>query len=626
MKMLSVNKLQQSFGARTLFSDVSFKIGDQDRIGLVGLNGVGKTTLLNSLVDERLNKNKTIEHQNDYQISYLRQNPQLEEDSTVLEAILQGKEPLYETVRQYELALMHYSQDSDNPQNYQRFFKAQEQMDRLDGWEFQSTVETILTKLGITQFQQKVAALSGGQKRRVSLAQVLVSNSDLLILDEPTNHLDEEAIAWLKTFLNNYAGAVLFVTHDRYFLNAVANRILEISQQKINKYTGNYETYLQQKAQNEATLAATNRHQRNLYRHELAWVKAGVQARGTKQNARVERFKELSQKVKHQQNTESKELTIDIAQQRLGKDVFNLENSSLQFGTQVLLKNLSLRINSGEHLGIIGANGAGKSTFLNILAQRQQLTSGLLEVGQTVKVGYYTQQIEAMDANQRVFNYLEDIGQNVPNTAGVTMSASKLLEQFLFSPQQQGAFIRDLSGGEKRRLYLLAILIQQPNVLLLDEPTNNLDIETMTILENYIEHFAGAVITVSHDRYFLDKITDDLLIFHGHGHIERYWGTYSDYLQRATSQHKEVTKIKVAKQSQENSSKNKLTYAQRLELQELEPQITTLERQQQDLQNQLSNVGNDYQKLLKLQKQLNDITDELDEASERWLELAERDE
>ncbi|MBA1435101.1 ABC-F family ATP-binding cassette domain-containing protein, partial [Bombilactobacillus bombi] len=508
MKTLSINHLNQTVGARTLYTDVSFKITTPDRIGLVGLNGVGKTTLLNSLVDKSLLKNKTIEHPHDYQISYLRQTPQFAGDLTVLEAILQGEEPLYVTVRNYEQVLNQYSRNPNDQQIAKRFFQAQEQMDQIDGWEFQSTVETILTKLGITKFNQTMAQLSGGQQRRVALAQVLVSTADLLILDEPTNHLDETAISWLETFLNNYQGAVIFVTHDRYFLNSVANRILEIDQQKITEYAGNYEAYVSQKAQNEATWAATRRHQRNLYRHELKWMRAGVQARGTKQVARVERFKQLSQQVRQQSDLKSDQLTIDIKQQRLGKDVFNVQNAVLNFGSQTLLKNLNLRINSGEHLGIIGANGAGKTTFLNILAQRQKLSSGQLEVGQTVKIGYYTQHVEAMDPNVRVITYLENLGQNVESSAGGQLSASQLLERFLFSPQQQGAFIRDLSGGEKRRLYLLAILIRRPNVLLLDEPTNNLDIETMTILEDYLLDFEGTMVAVSHDRYFLDKITD----------------------------------------------------------------------------------------------------------------------
>ena len=527
MKTLSVNKLQQSVGARTLYHDVSFKINTADRIGLIGLNGVGKTTLLNSLIDQRLLRQKVIEHPHDYQISYLRQTPQFDKSLTVIEAILQGEEPLYVTVRRYEQVLNQYSRQPEDTQIAKRFFQAQEDMDRIDGWEFQASVETILTKLGIKDFNQTIGQLSGGQQRRVALAQVLVSTADLLILDEPTNHLDEDAISWLETFLKNYRGAVIFVTHDRYFLNTVANRILEINRQQVTEYSGNYEAYVAQKAKNEAAWEATRQHQRNLYRHELKWMRAGVQARGTKQNARVARFQKLSQQIRTSNLDSNQKLTIDLKQQRLGKDVFELQDAALSFGQQILLQKLNLRINSGEHLGIIGANGAGKTTFLNILAQKQQLSSGKLAVGQTVRLGYYTQHVENMAADKRVISYLEAIGQNVENAEGESLSASQLLERFLFTPQQQGSFIRDLSGGEKRRLYLLAILIQRPNVLLLDEPTNNLDIETMTILEDYLLDFAGTVVAVSHDRYFLDKITDDLLVFEGQGQVERYWGTYS---------------------------------------------------------------------------------------------------
>lgn len=625
MKMFSVNNLQQSFGARTLFKQVNFKIQQPDRIGLLGLNGVGKTTLLNSLVDETLLKQGVIDHPRDYQISYLKQNPYLDPQKTVLEAILQGEEPLYVSVRQYEAALSQYSRDSDNPQIAQNFFKAQEQMDRIDGWEFQATVETILTKLGITEFNQRIQELSGGQVRRVSLAQILVSDSDLLILDEPTNHLDETAISWLANFLNNYSGAVIFVTHDRYFLNLVANRIFELSNQTLQEYSGNYEDYLQKRAQNEATLAATRQHQQNLYRHELKWIRAGVQARGTKQNARVERFKELSQTLKNQSQLSEQQLNIDIQHQRLGKDVFELKQAQLAFGQQVLLQDLTLRINSGEHVGIIGANGAGKTTFLNVLAGRQKLTQGQLNVGQTVKIGYYTQQVEQMDPSQRVITYLESIGQNVANSEGDKMSASQLLEQFLFSPKQQGAFIRDLSGGEQRRLYLLAILIQQPNVLLFDEPTNNLDIETMTILEDYLTQFSGSVITVSHDRYFLDKITDDLLIFHGHGQVQRYWGSYSQYLTNNQTKVKKPSSDKVITPPVKAAPTNKLTYAQQLELKDLEPKITQLEQQKAQLEQLMSTEGNNYQEILKHQKELTEVKQQLDTASDRWLELAERD-
>lgn len=630
MKTLSVNKLQQSVGARTLYHDVSFKINTADRIGLIGLNGVGKTTLLNSLIDQQLLRQKVIEHPHDYQISYLRQTPQFDKSLTVIEAILQGEEPLYVTVRRYEQILNQYSRQPEDAQVAKRFFQAQEDMDRIDGWEFQASVETILTKLGIKDFNQTIGQLSGGQQRRVALAQVLVSTADLLILDEPTNHLDEDAISWLETFLKNYRGAVIFVTHDRYFLNTVANRILEINRQQVTEYSGNYEAYVAQKAKNEAAWAATRQHQRNLYRHELKWMRAGVQARGTKQNARVARFQKLSQQIRTSNLDSDQKLTIDLKQQRLGKDVFELQDAALSFGQQILLQKLNLRINSGEHLGIIGANGAGKTTFLNILAQKQQLSSGKLAVGQTVRLGYYTQHVENMAADKRVISYLEAIGQNVENAEGESLSASQLLERFLFTPQQQGSFIRDLSGGEKRRLYLLAVLIQRPNVLLLDEPTNNLDIETMTILEDYLLYFAGTVVAVSHDRYFLDKITDDLLVFEGQGQVERYWGTYSEFLQQKSRSQKATgkttrTKNSVKRQSHSTPS-SKLTYTEKLELTKLEPQIDALEQQKRALEQTMSQTNNNYEQLLQQQQELDQLKKQIDQKVERWTQLAEKEE
>lgn len=630
MKTLSVNKLQQSVGARTLYQDVSFKINTADRIGLIGLNGVGKTTLLNSLIDQRLLRQKVIEHPHDYQISYLRQTPQFDKSLTVIEAILQGEEPLYVTVRRYEQVLNQYSRQPEDKQIAKRFFQAQEDMDRIDGWEFQASVETILTKLGIKDFNQTIGQLSGGQQRRVALAQVLVSTADLLILDEPTNHLDEDAISWLETFLKNYRGAVIFVTHDRYFLNTVANRILEINRQQVTEYSGNYEAYVAQKAKNEAAWEATRQHQRNLYRHELKWMRAGVQARGTKQNARVARFQKLSQQIRTSNLDSNQKLTIDLKQQRLGKDVFELQDAALSFGQQILLQKLNLRINSGEHLGIIGANGAGKTTFLNILAQKQQLSSGKLAVGQTVRLGYYTQHVENMAADKRVISYLEAIGQNVENAEGESLSASQLLERFLFTPQQQGAFIRDLSGGEKRRLYLLAVLIQRPNVLLLDEPTNNLDIETMTILEDYLLDFAGTVVAVSHDRYFLDKITDDLLVFEGQGQVERYWGTYSEFLQQKSRSQKATGKTtrpkNSVKQQHHSTPSSKLTYTEKLELTKLEPQIDVLEQQKKALEQTMSQTNNNYEQLLQQQQELDQLKKQIDQKVERWTQLAEKEE
>lgn len=630
MKTLSVNKLQQSVGARTLYHDVSFKINTADRIGLIGLNGVGKTTLLNSLIDQQLLRQKVIEHPHDYQISYLRQTPQFDKSLTVIEAILQGEEPLYVTVRRYEQVLNQYSRQPEDAQVAKRFFQAQEDMDRIDGWEFQASVETILTKLGIKDFNQTIGQLSGGQQRRVALAQVLVSTADLLILDEPTNHLDEDAISWLETFLKNYRGAVIFVTHDRYFLNTVANRILEINRQQVTEYSGNYEAYVAQKAKNEAAWEATRQHQRNLYRHELKWMRAGVQARGTKQNARVARFQKLSQQIRTSNLDSNQKLTIDLKQQRLGKDVFELQDAALSFGQQILLQKLNLRINSGEHLGIIGANGAGKTTFLNILAQKQQLSSGKLAVGQTVRLGYYTQHVENMAADKRVIAYLEAIGQNVENAEGESLSASQLLERFLFTPQQQGSFIRDLSGGEKRRLYLLAILIQRPNVLLLDEPTNNLDIETMTILEDYLLDFAGTVVAVSHDRYFLDKITDDLLVFEGQGQVERYWGTYSEFLQQKSRSQKATGKTtrpkNSVKQQHHSTPSSKLTYTEKLELTKLEPQIDALEQQKKALEQTMSQTTNNYEQLLQQQQELDQLKKQIDQKVERWTQLAEKEE
>ncbi|WP_129044901.1 ABC-F family ATP-binding cassette domain-containing protein [Companilactobacillus metriopterae] len=624
MKTLNITNASKSFGDRTLFSDVSFTINEHDRIGLLGLNGQGKTTLLDGIVDSSSLNTINIEKPKNYKINYLKQQPELNEEHSVIDAVFEGDNENFRLIKQYELALEEFNKNSENKKVQDEFFKLQEEMNAKDAWQIESDVKTILNKLGITELGAIIRNLSGGQQRRVALAQTLISDADLLILDEPTNHLDYEAIEWLESYLNKFQGSLLFVTHDRYFLNKVTTRILELENQHIIEYDGNYEKYLQQKAANEEISAAEQQHKTQLFKKELEWMRAGVKARGTRQQARVDRFKNLKDDLSNQPDSQ-KEMSIDIAQKRLGNDVFEIKDANYEVDGHKIVSDFSYLINNGDRIGITGSNGSGKTSFLNILAGRNQLDSGILKIGQTVSIGYYTQHTEKMDPEKRVIRYLESIGQGVKNTSGYSMSASQLLDTFKFDHKMQGAYIRELSGGEKRRLYLLAILIQQPNVLLLDEPTNNLDIGTLTILENYLDNFEGTILAVSHDRYFLDKVADKLLIFEGNGKISESYLSYSEYLAESKTKQKDkaVVTENVKSDTDESKEKTKLTYAEKIELEKLEPKIEKIDEELTNLKLELENSDNGYQELMDYQKQYDEKSKEADELMERWEYLSE---
>lgn len=627
LKTFAAVNLEKNVGERTLFKNASFLINEGDRVGLVGLNGSGKSSLLNSLVDSNELSSGEIDTPKDYKITYLQQQPNLDPTKTVFDAVLDGDDEIFELIKKYESALDTYNNNIDDEKTKKRLFDLQEQMSNKNAWEVDTTVKTVLTKLGITEFDKKIEQLSGGQQRRVALAQALITETDLLILDEPTNHLDYQAIKWLETYLVRLKSAVIFVTHDRYFLNQVATRILEIEFEKITEYSGNYERYLQQKAKNEQIEASTIAHKQKLFKKELEWMKDGVRGRGTKQQARQNRFNELGKDLDNQPQLQD-DMEINIAQTRLGNDVFNIKDANLKLDNKVILDNFTYLINRKEHIGIIGANGAGKTTFLNVLDQRNKLDSGVLEVGQTVRIGFYTQYSENMDTDKRVITYLEGIGQNVRAEDGSKLSASNLLETFQFDSRLQGAFIRELSGGEKRRLFLLSILMQQPNVLLLDEPTNNLDIKTLTILEDYINNFGGTVIAVSHDRYFLDKISQKLLVFEGNGKIKEYFGTYSQYLEESNendNSKKESTKKNNLQEKilDDSKKKRKLTYAESLELKEIEPKIEKIDEEIEKLNELLADEKANYQDLMGYQAELEQKNKESEELMDRWSELSE---
>lgn len=619
MKELKVTDLYKTFGDKTLFDRISFLIHEKDRIGLIGVNGTGKSSLLTILSgrDSGDGDVSAIEKASDYRIGYLPQEQNFSQELVVLDAVFQGDNPLMQTVRDYEKALLRLEYEN-NRESQRQFTLAEEAMNKQDAWTADSEAKAILNKLGIHELEKKIGELSGGQIKRVALAQVLIDAPDLLLLDEPTNHLDYDAIQWLEGYLKAYTGSLLMVTHDRYFLDHVTNRIFELSFGKLFEYQGNYESYLVEKAERDRVDMEQEGKRKQLYKQELAWMRAGAKARTTKQQARINRFEDLKENL-HQVKTDG-QLEMNIATTRLGKKVLELKEAEYSIGENVILNHFDLLIQTRERLGITGKNGAGKSTLLNILAGRLQLDDGLFEVGETVRLAYYTQQNETLDPNKRMIAYLQEAAEEVKQRDGSQISVAELLERFLFPRFMHGTLIGKLSGGEKRRLYLLKLLIQQPNVLLLDEPTNDLDIDTLTVLEDYLAEFSGAVITVSHDRYFLDKVAEKLLIFEGNGRIIPYFGSIMDFLEQQ-SPIKEEKQVKQKSQTKER--KKKLSYNEQKEWDTIEEDISILESRIEDLTEEMNHQGDDFTKLQDLQKEIEKNEQLLEEMMNRWEYLSE---
>lgn len=623
LKELKVTDLKKTYGEKDLFDQISFLVHEKDRIGLIGTNGTGKTSLLNIIagIDSGDGDRQTVFYPTDYRIGYLSQAAEFSDELTVLQAVFQGNSPLIQTVRAYEEALIELGENGEDPDVQKRYAKAEEQMNKEDAWTTDTNAKIILQKLGISELDKKISTLSGGQKKRVSLAQVLIDEPYLLLLDEPTNHLDYEAIEWLENYLKQYRGALLMVTHDRYFLDRVANRIFELSFGKLYEYKGNYEAYVLEKAERDRVEVEQEEKRKRLYKQELAWMRAGVQARGTKQQARINRFEDLKENL-YQVNQED-DLELNLATQRLGKKVLEIKDGSYRINDQTLLEHLDLLIQSRERLGITGKNGAGKSTLLNILAGRIPLDSGTMSIGETVHLAYYTQENEEMAPDKRMIAYLQEAAEEAKTADGSQIGVAELLERFLFPRFMHGTLIGKLSGGEKRRLFLLKLLIQQPNVLLLDEPTNDLDIATLTILEDYFRSFPGAVITVSHDRYFLDKVADKLLVFQGNGKQELYYGNMSSYLlkQKETQQPAEKAKPKI--QSKEPAEKKKLSYMEQKEWETIEDEIAELEEKISLLQEEMNHQGDNFTRLQELQNDVSETEAQLEEKMARWEYLSE---
>ena len=622
MKTISIEHISKTYGEKTLFSDISFTITEKERVGLIGVNGTGKSSLLKLIAGIDVPDSGELITSKDYSISYLAQQPDLNSELTILEQIFAGDAPIFRLLKDYEKTLLLLNGQPENQRIQEKLFELQKEMDTLNGWDVSTNAKTILTKLGIEDFNLKIGTLSGGQKKRVALAQVLIQSPDLLILDEPTNHLDYESIDWLEDYLSRYQGAILIVTHDRYFLDSVTNRIFELDGGQIFTYKGNYAAFLEAKAVREENETATILKQKNLFRRELEWIRRGAKARSTKQKARIQRFEKLDDELSSVKSNEK--LDIALKGSRLGKQVFELNGASKRFGDNVLIDDFDLLVKPGDRIGIIGKNGTGKSTLLNILAGKIPLDDGERIIGQTVKVAYYTQESEDMDENKRMIEYLKETAQVIDTADGKTVSAAQMLERFLFPSHTHGTPIRTLSGGEKRRLYLLKILMLEPNVLLLDEPTNDLDTQTLTVLEDYLEEFPGVVITVSHDRYFLDKVVQQLIVLKGDGDIDTFYGNYSEFLEKDTKlPERKKTEIKEEASQKDKPKKKRMSYNEQREFETIEDDIAKVESRLEEITNEMNNTGSDFEKAQKLMEEESGLNEKLEHLIERWTYLTE---
>ena len=614
-----VEKLSKSVGDKTVFQEISFIIHDLDRIGLIGVNGTGKTTLLDVLSGKSGFDGDVypFSAKSDYKISYLTQEPDFDEDKTVLDTVLSSDLREMQLIREYELLMAAYDEAKQA-----RLDKVMAEMDSLHAWEIESQVKTVLSKLGISDLAAKISQLSGGLRRRVQLAQVLLSEADLLLLDEPTNHLDIDTIEWLTNFLKNSKKTVLFITHDRYFLDNISTRIFELDSGSLIEYQGNYQDYVRLKAEQDERDAALLHKKQQLYKQELSWMRRQPQARATKQQARINRFHDLKSDLAGQINQTDLEMNFETS--RIGKKVIEFKDVDFAYGDKQILSHFNLLLQNKDRLGIVGDNGVGKSTLLNLIAGQLQPQSGQVIIGETVRVAYFSQQIEGLDESKRVINYLQEVAEEVKTGSGTT-SIAELLEQFLFPRSSHGTLIEKLSGGEKKRLYLLKLLLEKPNVLLLDEPTNDLDIATLTVLENFLQGFAGPVITVSHDRYFLDKVASKILAFED-GQVREFFGNYTDYLDEkafrqssaAISQKKEKEKPVKAREQ-----KKRMSYFEKQEWETIEADIEELEARIAAIETEMEQNGSDFTKLSELQKELDDKNEQLLEKYERYEYLSE---
>ncbi|MDN6620810.1 MAG: ABC-F family ATP-binding cassette domain-containing protein [Lactococcus sp.] len=618
-----VENLTKSVGDKTVFSKIDFIIHPLDRIGLIGVNGTGKTTLLDVISGKAGfdGDNSPFFTRNDFKIEYLTQEPQFDETLSIMDTILSDDLAQMKAIKQYEQVLLALTEDPENETLQVSLSEVEAQMTAIEAWEVENQVKTVLSKLKLPDLTEQIKNLSGGQKRRVQLAQALLNPADLLLLDEPTNHLDVDTIAWLENYVKSARQTILFITHDRYFLDNLATRIFELDNGKLYEYQGNYQDYLQQKAERDERESAQHHKSKQLYKQELAWIRKSPQARATKQKARIDRFEDIKNEVNSVSSSE--DLSINVATSRIGKKVINFEHVNFAFSAdKPILTDFNLLVQNTDRIGSVGNNGTGKSTLLNLIDGELTPDAGTVDIGETIKIGYFSQQIRGLDESKRVINFLQEIADNSLTSSGESVSIVNLLEQFLFPRTTHGTLIAKLSGGEKKRLYLLKILLQQPNVLLLDEPTNDLDIATLTVLENFIQHYKGVVITVSHDRYFLDKVVNKLLVF-DKGTVTEVHSGYSDYLATKVADQKPNKQVAAVPVVQVNDlERARMTYSEKQEWSTIEASISSLETDISTIEQQMAVHGSDFTKLGELQAALDLKNNDLLDKYERYEYLA----
>lgn len=624
--ILSAENLGHSYGVRTLFKNISFNIEEGDKIGVIGVNGTGKSTLLRDIAtgepgEGKITKNGTCV------IEYLPQDPAFDPDATVLEQVFRGESPQLDVVRRYEEAVQQAAAEPENKAARQKLLALQQEMDSKFAWQMESEAKAVLDKLGITDLQQPMKELSGGQRKRVALAGVLVRPSDLLILDEPTNHMDNETVAWLEEVLQKRKGTLLMVTHDRYFFDRVVNRTLEIDGGEGYLYTGNYSLFLQKREERRIAAAGAAQRLRNVYRRELAWISRGAEARRTKSKERIERFNELKKEVNNIKTEQ--QLEISSVGSRLGKTIIECEHIGLDYGGKTYIDDFNYVLLRNDRIGIVGPNGSGKSSLMDIIAGRLAPTRGTVKVGQTVKIGYFAQHSEFKDADCRVLEYIKNVSDYIETADGTRITAAQMLERFLFPPELQWVPVNKLSGGEKRRLYLLSVLMSAPNVLILDEPTNDLDIPTLSVLEDYLDTFNGAVIAVSHDRYFLDRFAGKIFAFMGGGEVRQFIGDYSRYEQaRAEAQNlaRQQERAQSTAKPQQREDKQrapKMTYKEKLEYEQIEQVIAQAEAELKMTEMEINACGTDFVKLTELTVKQQELTQRISDLTDRWAYLEE---
>ena len=670
MNVISLQNIEKSYGTRLLFKEVSMTFTTEKRLGLVGINGTGKSTFLKILAGQMEADKGTIERNGKASIHYLAQTPDFDAESTLLEAVLDGDHPRLQMVKAFERISREYRQmqesSKDDAKISRNYMNALEQMDQQDGWQVEQEARIILSKLGFPDVEQKVAMLSGGQKRRLALGQALLYPCDLLLLDEPTNHLDEDSIDWLESYLSVRQGGLLISTHDRYFLDSVCNGILELSNRHMYQYDGNYEEFIALKADREAREAATEEKRRQFLKREIEWVRRGALARTTKQKARLDRY----EKLKNMEKTRRPDQMDPIAlKTRLGKTIFDIEHLEFYFDERPMIKDFTYHVVRHDRIGIVGPNGVGKSTFMNILDGTYEATRGTIGKGETVRIAHFKQELPEFDEDMRVLDYIREDHSYMVLGDGSTLSAGQILERFLFTPELHGVPIRKLSGGERRRLYLLKLLMSAPNVLLLDEPTNDLDIPTLEVLEDFLDSFSGVIITVCHDRYFLDRVVDKLFVFTGDGHIEIVHGSYSDYKDaldessgskrpfympndNIPANSKAVRAVEGGEADSDDSVDNQsnrvdtlgndnvvasdetdtfkeipkkgLNKAEEAEYAKIMDELPKLEHLVKGLDVMISQVATDYEKMQSLMEEREETQAQIDALTERWMELEER--